>query len=98
MKSDDWRDLAFCKGQNTNDFYPEFGVKGAMDQVRKMKAFCRRCSVTIECLKFAIANDEQFGIWGGLTPKERTNLWRHNKGNVVETIVKVVRKNDIYEV
>lgn len=98
MKTEDWRDFAYCKGRNTNDFYPEFGVKGAMDQVRKMKAFCRKCPVTLNCLQFAIENDEQFGIWGGLTPKERNNLRRQVIKPKIETIVKVVRKNDSYEV
>lgn len=35
-----------------------------------------KCPVQAECLKYALAADEEFGIWGGLDPRERQNLKR----------------------
>ena len=35
------------------------------------KAICAGCPVRVECLDFALAGRERFGIWGGLTEKER---------------------------
>lgn len=93
MKTETWRELALCKDRNTNDFYPEMGVKGAAKQVREMKVFCRQCSVILECLDYAIDNDEQYGIWGGMTPKERTRIRRQPRV-IRESIVKVVKKSD----
>lgn len=93
MKTETWRELALCKDRNTNDFYPEMGVKGAAKQVREMKVFCRQCSVILECLDYAIENDEQFGIWGGMTPKERARIRRQSRV-IRETVVKVVKKSD----
>lgn len=39
---------------------------------RRVKALCESCPVVKECGEFAIANHEQFGIWGGMTPRERS--------------------------
>lgn len=98
MKSETWRNLALCKGKTTNDFYPEMGVKGAAKQVKEMKMFCRECPVILDCLDYALENDEQFGIWGGMTPKERSKI-KKNKGVLAkETIVKVAKRNDNYKV
>lgn len=35
------------------------------------RACCRGCPVRAECLAYAIAADERFGVWGGTTPVER---------------------------
>ena len=41
---------------------------------RDAKRVCSGCSVRAECLEFALANDERFGIWGGLSERERRRL------------------------
>lgn len=94
MKTETWRELALCKDRDTNDFYPEMGVKGAAKQVREMKVFCRQCSVILDCLDYALENDEQFGIWGGMTPKERSRIRRQQGVLAKETVVKVAKRND----
>jgi len=71
MSDEEWRENALCKGKETNFFYPEVNVKGGKKQVQDVKAICRLCQVSSECLTYAINNREEFGIWGGLTPKER---------------------------
>ena len=42
----------------------------------RAKAICRACSVQSECLEFAIENSEKFGIWGGLSERERRRIKR----------------------
>ena len=41
---------------------------------RRAKAVCASCPVRVECLEHAIAVDERYGIWGGLTQDERRLL------------------------
>lgn len=52
-------------------FYPQRG-----DSTAAPKAVCRECLVSEECLEFALANSEKFGIWGGVAEKERRKLRR----------------------
>lgn len=40
------------------------------------KQICSECPVRIECLTWALKNDEEFGIWGGFSPKERRLIKR----------------------
>lgn len=82
MNNEDWRERALCKGKDTNIFYPEINAKGGKRQIADVKAICKICPVSSDCLTFAINNDEQFGIWGGLLPKERAKI---KKGHSVIT-------------
>lgn len=65
----DWEQHAACKGMTGNLFFLEKG-----ESTRPAKEVCRRCPVREECLEFAMANCERFGIWGGLSEKERRAL------------------------
>jgi WhiB family redox-sensing transcriptional regulator len=38
------------------------------------KAICETCPVRLACLAFALERNEKFGVWGGLTEKERARL------------------------
>lgn len=91
--SDNWRNNALCKGKDTEMFYPEMSVKGAIKAVRAIKAICRMCPVAVECLQCALDNNETFGIWGGMTPKERTQI-RKNKIPAKDIAITIVKKND----
>ncbi|MDU5308733.1 MAG: WhiB family transcriptional regulator, partial [Varibaculum cambriense] len=44
---------------------------------REAKAVCELCEVRDECLSYALENDERFGIWGGLSERERRRLRRN---------------------
>ncbi len=66
-----WTEDANCKGADADIFFPERGAS-----TRKAKAICRACSVQSECLEFAIENSEKFGIWGGLSERERRRIKR----------------------
>jgi hypothetical protein len=48
--------------------------KGRLKRVQAAKLFCATCPVRQDCLDYAMDNVEEFGIWGGLTERERRNL------------------------
>ena len=52
-------------------FFPEKG-----GSTREAKRVCATCEVREECLEYALANDERFGIWGGMSERERRKLKR----------------------
>jgi len=66
-----WQDDANCKGANADLFFPERGAS-----TRSAKAICRECHVRAECLEFAIVTGEKFGIWGGMSERERRRVRR----------------------
>ncbi|MBF6138237.1 WhiB family transcriptional regulator [Nocardia otitidiscaviarum] len=61
-----WRELALCSQTDPDVFFPEKG-----GSTREAKLVCGRCEVQGECLEYALAHDERFGIWGGLSERER---------------------------
>lgn len=66
-----WQDEANCKGANADLFFPERGAS-----TRSAKAICRECEVRADCLEFAIVTGEKFGIWGGMSERERRRVRR----------------------
>jgi WhiB family transcriptional regulator, redox-sensing transcriptional regulator len=66
-----WQDGANCSGANADLFFPERGAS-----TRTAKAICRECQVRLECLEFAITTGEKFGIWGGMSERERRKVRR----------------------
>ena len=66
-----WRLSALCGETDPEAFFPEKG-----GSTRDAKRVCTGCEVRAECLEFALANDERFGIWGGLSERERRRLRR----------------------
>ena len=66
-----WQSLANCLGLDPDLFFPERGAS-----TREAKEVCRGCVVRAECLDFAVANGERFGIWGGLSERERRKVRR----------------------
>jgi WhiB family redox-sensing transcriptional regulator len=66
-----WQDRALCAQTDPEAFFPEKG-----GSTREAKKICQRCPVRSECLEYALAHDERFGIWGGLSERERRRLKR----------------------
>src|ERR1044072_3212113 len=64
-----WQDKALCAETDPEAFFPEKG-----GSTREAKKVCLTCEVRTECLDYALANDERFGIWGGLSERERRRL------------------------
>jgi len=70
----DWRELAACRRSDPDLFFPLGPAHVSREQVIAAKAVCAGCRVTQPCLDYAIARNEDFGIWGGLTEEERRRL------------------------
>jgi WhiB family redox-sensing transcriptional regulator len=66
-----WQDYANCRGADADLFCPERGAT-----TRKAKAICTACDVKSQCLDYAIINGEKFGIWGGMSERERRRVRR----------------------
>ncbi len=69
-----WRDLAACRDEDPELFFPIGHTGPAVMQAEQAKAVCRRCPVQWECLNWALENGEDDGVWGGKTDKERRRL------------------------
>jgi WhiB family redox-sensing transcriptional regulator len=67
----DWQERALCAQTDPEAFFPEKG-----GSTREAKRICAGCEVRAECLEYALAHDERFGIWGGLSERERRRLRR----------------------
>ncbi|MDQ6784287.1 MAG: WhiB family transcriptional regulator [Actinomycetota bacterium] len=71
---DDWRDDAACRDTDPDLFFP-IGTTGlAVDQIDSAKAVCDRCEAQRACLEFALATNQESGIWGGTSEDERRRL------------------------
>lgn len=66
-----WQDRALCSQTDPEAFFPEKG-----GSTREAKRVCLGCEVRQECLEYALTHDERFGIWGGLSERERRRVKR----------------------
>jgi WhiB family redox-sensing transcriptional regulator len=66
-----WQTKSNCMGVDPDLFFPERGAS-----TREAKEVCRGCVVREECLEYALSNGEKFGIWGGMSERERRRLRR----------------------
>ena len=64
-----WQERALCAQTDPEAFFPEKG-----GSTREAKKVCLGCDVRAECLEYALEQDERFGIWGGLSERERRKL------------------------
>lgn len=65
----DWYDDALCAQTDPEQFYPERG-----GSVREAKKVCAACPVREQCRAHALANDEHWGVWGGLSEFDRRRM------------------------
>lgn len=66
-----WFKRAACKGMDPDLFFPE---RGDLDAVRAAKQVCAGCPVTDECLTYALVTVQRWGIWGGMSEKQRRRV------------------------
>lgn len=66
----DW-ERALCRQVDPDLFFPEKG-----GSIRDAKATCRACELRTQCLEYALDHDERFGVWGGMSERERRRLTR----------------------
>lgn len=65
----EWRNSALCAQTDPEIFYPEKG-----SDARDAKKVCLQCTVRTECLAFALDSRERYGVYGGLTERQRRPL------------------------
>ncbi len=72
-----WQDRAACAGELAPLFYPPMRTEKKVVRLAreaKAKSVCATCTVRQQCLDHALANNERYGVWGGLTDVERRAL------------------------
>lgn len=72
VEDEDWTTRGACTGMDPDSFF----VQGADQQ--KIKVACSACPVRLECLADALDNRIEFGVWGGMTERERRRLLRQH--------------------
>ena len=73
----DWRARAACRALPSDLFFPAGELEEeAVEQAEEAKAVCERCPVRTQCLEFAIASNQPYGIWGGANASERRSIRR----------------------
>jgi WhiB family redox-sensing transcriptional regulator len=72
----DWRHNAACLTEDPELFFPIGNTGPAIQQIEEAKAVCRRCTVATICLQWALENNQDSGVWGGLSEDERRSLKR----------------------
>lgn len=66
-----WMLEARCLDADPEAFFPEKG-----GSTREAKRICGICPVQQECLDYALERDQRFGIWGGMSERERRRFKR----------------------
>ena len=74
----DWRHHALCRDEDPELFFPIGTAGPAAVQVEEAKVVCRRCTVTEDCLSWALETGQDAGVWGGLSEDERRALTRRS--------------------
>src|SRR5689334_2125879 len=64
-----WQERANCLGVDPDLFFPERGAS-----TKEAKSVCGGCEVRMECLEYALRHGEKFGIWGGMSERERRRI------------------------
>lgn len=70
----DWREVASCKDTDPDLFFPIGTTGPALDQIEAAKAVCRACPAQAPCLEFALATNQEAGVWGATSEEERRVL------------------------
>lgn len=84
--SDEWRDRATCASVGGDWWFPEQGGLATA-----AKEICKKCPVAVQCLQYALDNNETEGIWAGTTPMQRRAMkrsesWAEKRANEVRRL------------
>lgn len=66
----EWHLRAACRGADHTIFFPKPG-HGTHVNTQRAKAICQACPVRVECHDYAVENYLTYGIWGGLSERDR---------------------------
>ena len=72
----DWRTNAACRDTDPALFFPIGTTGPAVEQIASAKEVCVGCLARGECLDFAIATNQDSGVWGGTSEEERRAIRR----------------------
>lgn len=84
-----WQERALCAQVDPEAFFPEKG-----GSTREAKRVCGRCPVRVDCLQHALEHHEAFGIWGGLSERDRRKLKKGDPGTVAAVRAGLVPMGD----
>jgi WhiB family redox-sensing transcriptional regulator len=71
---EDWRGRSACRDSDPDVFFPIGTTGPALEQIETARRICTACLASDECLEFALATNQEAGIWGGTTEEERRKL------------------------
>ena len=74
--ADDWRCQAACRDTDPDLFFPVGSTGLALEQIESAKVVCEACASQADCLEFALATNQDSGVWGGTSEEERRQLRR----------------------
>jgi WhiB family redox-sensing transcriptional regulator len=77
----DWQLRGACRGEDSTLFFHPEGERGSSRESRDAaaKIVCGACPVAKECLQYALATREPYGVWGGLSESERADVLAGNR-------------------
>jgi WhiB family redox-sensing transcriptional regulator len=88
----DWMLDGLCREIDPEIFYPEHGPDVAV-----AKDVCRVCDVREDCLSYALATEEPFGVWGGLSTRQRNRILRGGRVDVDPPALELVAELDLVQ-
>jgi WhiB family transcriptional regulator, redox-sensing transcriptional regulator len=74
-----WRESAACRRADPELFFPISSIGRGAAEAQQAKAVCAHCPVQPQCLAFALATGQEFGIWGGYDERELRLLRREGR-------------------
>lgn len=77
-----WRDEALCRDTDPDLFFPVGTTGQALIQIERAKSVCGECPARVDCLDFALATNQDAGIWGGTSEDERRLMRRQRNGRL----------------
>ena len=72
-----WADVA-CNGHNPDLWFPRQGESDS-EECRAARAVCITCPIKQPCLEYALDRNEEYGVWGGITARERQRILRNRR-------------------
>lgn len=66
-----WQEEGSCRGVDPEVFFPI-----SDDEAWRAKEICTVCAVKTDCLAYSLQNRERYGVWGGVTERERQEMFR----------------------
>jgi WhiB family redox-sensing transcriptional regulator len=83
---DGWREAAACRRTDPDLFFPVGTTGMALEHIASAKAVCQECASREPCLEFAMATNQDSGIWGGTSEEDRRALRRQRARTHVRAV------------